>query len=285
MSEPIPQDYIYELAVSQDGSARFSAQSSGLYRFDGQRWHNALASLEVGSLAITAVTLSPTDGTVLAGASGVILRSMDGGESWEVVALPAPPPVITALATAPDYAHSGIVYAATLEDGVLVSQDRGAHWDASNFGLIGFGVHALWVEEGGILYAGTELGVFQSHNAGRSWREVAVFDTAVTALAPAEDRLLVGTEGMGLWQLRDGVREQIASEIVAGTVERIVSDGSNLLILCDNELLLSRDRGVSWRIIDSERAVTAIAAPEGLAPGAAVLIGDENGEIQTLHLL
>ena len=288
MGEQLAHEYIYELAVSQDGSARFSAQSSGLYRFDGQNWRSALASLDVDPVAVTAVTLSPdygSDRAVFAGASGVVLRSMDGGASWEVFRLPAPPPVIAALAIAPDYAHSGTLYAATLEDGVLVSQDHGARWDAWNFGLIGFGVHALSVEEGGKLYAGTDLGVFQSQNTGRSWREVAVFDTPVTALAPASDRLLVGTEGMGLWQLRAGVREQIASEVVTGTVERIISDGFNLLILCNNELLVSRDRGVTWRIIDTELAVTAAAAPEGLAPGAAVLIGGENGEIHTLHLV
>lgn len=282
MSEQITQEYIYELAMSPEGRTRFSAQSSGLYRFDGQDWRNALTSLNADPLAVTAVALSPdyaADHTVFAGASGVIMRSVDGGESWEVVTLSAPPPVITRIAAAPDYARSGTVYAATLEDGVFVSRDRSAHWDAWNFGLIGFGVNALLAEAGGGVYAGTELGVFQSCNAGRSWREVAVFDVPVTALAVAGERLLVGTDGMGLWRLRGGDREPVAPDVISGTVDRVISHGATLLILCDNDLLLSRDEGKTWDAAAPDLVITAVAAP-----GAGVLIGQENGEIRVINL-
>lgn len=282
MSEPITQEYVYDLTMSQDGGARFSAQSSGLYRFDGRDWRNALTSLNADPFAVTAVALSPdyaADHTVFAGASGVILRSVDGGESWEVFTLPAPPPVITRIAAAPDYARSGTVYAATLEDGVFVSRDRGAHWDAWNFGLIGFGVNALLAEECGSVYAGTELGVFRSRNAGRSWREVAVFDVPVTALAVAGERLFVGTDGMGLWRLRDGDREPVAPDVISGTVDRVISRGAALLILCDNDLLLSRDEGKTWEAAAPDLVITAVAAP-----GAGVLVGQENGVIQVINL-
>ena len=285
MSEQITHEYIYELALSQDGNTRFAAQSSGLYHFDGLDWHNALTSLDADSFAVTAVTLSPNydqDRTLFAGTMGVILRSLDGGESWQAFALPGPAPIITALAIAPDFADSGTIYAATLEDGIFVSTDRGASWNAWNFGLIGFSVNALAVEQGGVLVAGTELGVFQSTNTGRSWRAVAVFDTAVTAPASANGGLWVGTEDMGLWWLHDGNREHIAPEVVTGTVDRIIVDDSTLLVLCDNELLLARDHGVTWHNVANESAVSALAAPAGLAAGATVLVGNENGTIQTL---
>lgn len=287
MSEPITQDYLYDLAVSPDGSARFSAQASGLYRFDGSTWRNMLASLGTEPFAVTAVALSPdfpADHTVYAGATGIILRSTDGGAGWQVFLLPAPPPIISALAVSPDYAQSGIVYAATLEDGVFVSQDRGVNWDVWNFGLIGFGVNALAVQRNRSVVVGNELGVFQSRNAGRSWTEVALFDAPVTAIAPFGESLLVGVEELGLWQVQDGRPQRIAPDALAGSVERIITDGTNLLILCDQRLYLSRDAGTTWSPLAGELPVTAVASSGRLASDGLLLIGTDSGDIQTLRL-
>lgn len=283
MSEQTHRDYIHEIVVFQQ--TWFSAQSSGLYRFAGGRWHNALTSLGAEPFAVTTVMLPPGEEIVFAGATGVILRSRDGAASWEVMALPGPPPVITALVAAGDYARSGTLYAATLEDGVFVSPDRGARWDAWNFGLLGFSVSALLAGENGMVYAGNDLGIYLSRNSGRSWHEVALLDAPVTALAFADGGLWIGTEGLGLWRLRGDHREPVAPDVVTGTVERVIADSANLLILCDSELLLSRDSGQTWRIAATGPAVTAIAAPEGLVPGAAVVVGREGGQIQAVTLV
>ena len=60
MSEQIEQEYIYEIAISSVlPDIQFSAQSSGLYRFNGRTWESALSSLPSDPIMIAAVALSP----------------------------------------------------------------------------------------------------------------------------------------------------------------------------------------------------------------------------------
>jgi photosystem II stability/assembly factor-like uncharacterized protein len=85
------------------------------------------------------------------------------------------------------------VLAATLDDGVLVSNDLGKTWRGWNFGLLDWRVLTLAMGVDGTAYAGTETGLVRSGNGGRSWQELFVpEDGAITAMA--SDGLLVGTE-------------------------------------------------------------------------------------------
>jgi photosystem II stability/assembly factor-like uncharacterized protein len=190
--------YIYGLAVATDGTC-FLAKTSGLYRStDGaQTWHDALETLNLPEpVAVTAVDIAPNQQTVFASVAGAILRSEDKGLHWHMAALPLPAPIISALAVSPNFVNDNTVFAASLDDGVFVSQDCGKSWMDWNFGLIGFEVNALAVspdyEHNATLFAGTELGVFRSTNGGRSWEIVCLFPDPVNALA-------LSNQGNCLW--------------------------------------------------------------------------------------
>lgn len=142
-SNVLIEDPVYSMAASpafiQDGVC-FAARSSGLiYTEDGgKNWQNAYASLTMAeSLVTTAVCLSPNfsiEKHVFAGVPGGILRSLDGGKNWQKAIMPTPPPVISVLETSPNYVQDRIVFAGTMEDGMLLSIDGGEKWHPWNFG-------------------------------------------------------------------------------------------------------------------------------------------------------
>ena len=180
-------DYVYWLAGSDEFSQKgtgicFAARTSGLYRSEdgGLTWHPAYASLGINEPLPTMAVATPgdfeTEQSVFAGVIGGILRSRDGGISWESIQLPAPPPAIVAMIASPNYPQDGMLFAGTMEDGVLCSADRGRHWVAWNFGLFDlnvlcFGISPNFASDE-TLFAGTQTGLFRSTNGGRAWREV-----------------------------------------------------------------------------------------------------------------
>ena len=297
------QDIVYALAASpgfaQDGIC-FAARASGLYRSDdsGATWRFAYKSLNLSEPLITmAVAVSPdfsTDQTVFAGVPGGILSSGDGGQSWQIVEFPAPPPVVSSLAISPHYADDGLVLAGTLEDGVFLSANRGQHWGVWNFGL--FDPHILCIalspdfKRDRTVFVGTETGLFRSSNGGRSWQDMALpVEDAVLSLAIspgcAGDRMaLIGTEGQGLFSSQDegGAWQRLGESLAMEAINAIIvsaefSSKPDILVLLNDNLLISHDRGKSWvgaqQELDLTQGATSLVAPQGLAPNAPLLVG------------
>lgn len=299
---------IFNLAASPDFSKDrivFAAHSSGLSVSgdEGVTWGALYGSLQLSEpLPTSAVALSPTfatDQRVFAGVPGAVLRSHNGGQTWERAHLASPAPVVMTLAVSPDYGRDGVVFAGTAEDGVFCTRDRGARWGAWNFGLLDMNIVCLALSPAfasdQTLLAGTESGIFCSTNGGRAWRELEFSEdwapVQCLAVSPqyAEDgTLIAGTEACGLFVSRDrgetwapsGLdvidRSVLAVSCAAGTDGRL-----RFLALTDERLLLSEDSGAAWRPILSAVSVefTAFAVPAGLEPGAPVLIGTGDGRV------
>lgn len=304
-------DPIFALAASpayeEDGLC-FAAHGSGLLRSTdgGRTWHDAYAALDLQApLTTTCVAFSPDfarDRTLFAGAPGGILRSSDGGESWTVSALPSPPPFPTALTVSPHYRADGLVFTATMEDGVLRSWDRGNSWAAWNFGLLDLDLYALVASAtfalDETLYVGAESGVFCSTNGGRAWRETAFpMDAApVLSLALEPDQgaggsIWAGTEAHGLWRSADGgdTWEAVTALANVGAVNLLLIDPAlpgepRLLALVGSVAYLSPDGGRSWQRVDMEhgRVITSVAAAAGLGADRPLLLGAQAGEILVL---
>jgi len=310
LSETAQTDVVYALAASpafeRDGIC-FAARGSGLYRSTdgGATWQPAYASLGLDEAVPTpAVAVSPdfpSDHTVFAGVAGAILRSYDGGQTWYASALPTPPPVVSCLAVSPDYARDGVVFAGTMEDGVFRSSDRGDHWVRWNFGLLDLHVMALALSPAfaadETLYAGVESGIFRSTNGGRAWREVP-FPTELApvlslALSPAfkqDGLLLAGTEEHGLWCSRDAGRSwsRLGEGVIEGSVNAILLAADFprtplILAVTSAGVLLSDDGGGAWSEVavdlPADESVVAVAAPNGLRRGGALLLGLSSGGV------
>ena len=292
-------DFAYCLAASpnfnQDGLI-FAAKKSGLYRSNdkGQTWTNAYTSLQLNiPLPTTYVAVSSVDAVlyVFACVAGNLLRSIDGGETWQIITLGSPAPVITALAISTNFAKDGTLIAATMQDGIFCSIDYGQKMTGWDFGLYDPNINALalspdFADTKNVL-AGTQSSIFSSRNAGRSWRDLDFpIDAApVLCLAFSRGVIYAGTETEGLYCSQDN--GQGWEQIIPGIVEHILADlNGNIVIVLDGVLRFSQDGGITWQDqagLDWE--ITCLAAPHGLAADHPLLVGLSNGDIVTLPSL
>ena len=313
MPEISVTDPVYALAASEsfltDGVC-FAARPSGLYRSadGGRSWAQAYALSEMsGPLPTFATVLSsafPQDATVMAGVAGGILRSGDGGEHWQITRVPAPPPVVTALAVSPDFPNDGVALAGTMEDGVLCSSDRGWNWVTWNFGLLDLHILCLAMSSefarDETVFAGTEIGIFRSTNGGRAWREVdfpmdhaPVLSLALSPRFASDGVLYAGTEAHGLWRSADRGKtwERLGGRWIKAAVNQVLlsqdafsaAERPDVLVSANGRLRVTRDGGRTWAPWESgtapEGEITAVAAPAGIAPGAPLLIGMADGRV------
>ena len=261
-------DAPYGLAASPDvarDGVCYAACGAGLYRSQdaGASWERLPASSE---RLTTAVTVSPSfvqDHAVFAAVKGGVLRSSDGGDSWFTAAFAAPPPLFSSLMVSPDFERDGFLLAATLEDGVFSSTDRGVRWQPWNFGLFDLNVLCLalspaWAADE-TAFAGTETGLYRSTNGGRAWRhsgfptELApVLSLACLAGVDGDYRVFAGTEANGLLVSGDmgETWQPVNEDSLRGPVNQLqVVDsaaGPALYALTDRALVHSGDRGRTW---------------------------------------
>jgi len=286
----MPDDFVYCLAASPNFKKDrlvFAAKKSGLYRSTdkGKTWEDALASLNLSAplpITFAAVALAGEITYVFACAEGQILRSLDAGQTWQVAALDTPAPLVTALVASPNFAEDGILLAATVQDGIFRSPDRGVNWTGWNFGLYDPNINALAFVDSQIIFAGTQSGIFRSSNAGRSWRDTdfPVEWAPVSCLAVSRDgTIFAGTEADGLYVSCD--EGKTWEGLMEGTVEQIHPDASGkLLILKDRELRLSENGGHSWQAARPGFGPGSDISAFTILPGTkSLLVGLSNGEI------
>jgi photosystem II stability/assembly factor-like uncharacterized protein len=297
-------DAPYALAASpgfaQDGIC-FAACGSGLYQSQdgGASWDLLRASSET---VTTAVAVSPAfteDRSVFAALKGGILRSSDGGDNWFTAPFPAPPPLFSSLIISPDFERDGFILAATLEDGVFSSTDRGLRWQPWNFGLFDLTVLCLamspaWIADETV-YAGTETGLYHSTNGGRAWRHTGFPAelAPVLSLACFEEgrsgstHLLAGTESHGLLASCDDGEswKRLAADAISGAVNQLRarknSNGDwSVYALVEDGVLRSDDAGRSW----ANMYATPDTATVMLPLGDALLLGLQSEGLMRLSL-
>jgi photosystem II stability/assembly factor-like uncharacterized protein len=299
------EDITYALAASptfaQDGTC-FAGRTSGLYRSDdgGNTWQNAYGSMSLQAPLMTlSVALSPTferDTTVFAGVAGGILRSYDGGKSWLVTELASPPPIVASIVVSPNYADDSTLLAGTVQDGVFRSGDRGSRWTAWNFGLLDLNVYGIAISpsfaQDETLFVATESGVYRSTNGGRAWQETTfsvdyspVLSLALSPAYASDHTMFVGTESSGLFRTDDEGQhwEGVGGDALDGAINAIILSPDfparpEILVMLDDTLLISRDAGTSWSEWPAlkKSSITAVSAPQGLRPGAPLLVGLAN---------
>ena len=286
----MPDDFVYCLAASpnfkKDGLV-LAAKKSGLYRSTdkGRTWKDAFASLNLSAplpITFAAVVLAGEITYSFACAEGQILRSLDAGQTWQVAALDTPAPLVTSLVTSPNFAKDGTLLAATVQDGIFRSTDRGVTWTGWNFGLYDPNINALAFVDSQVIFAGTQSGIFRSSNAGRSWRDTdfPVEWAPVSCLAVSRDgTIFAGTEADGLYVSCDEAKTW--KQLIEGIVEQIHPDASGkLLILKDRELRLSENGGHSWQAVRPGFGPGSDISAFTILPGTkSLLVGLSNGEI------
>jgi len=208
---------------SRDRGMSWEAISPDLTRNDKSKQEpsGGAITLDITSVeyydTIFAVAESPKQKDLLwAGTDdGLIQLSRDGGKSWTNVTPKALPEwsMISLIEASPF--EAGAAYAAVdrhkLDDfrpHILKTNDYGKTWTAITSGIPdGYFVHAVREDpkRKGLLYAGTERGVFVSFDDGSHWQplQLNLPSTPVTDLAVHDDDLAIATNGRSFWVLDD----------------------------------------------------------------------------------
>jgi hypothetical protein len=202
-------------AIARDNAqTAVAATEVGIYRAELRTSHENWSRLVDLPGTPTALALSPAfeqDSTLLIGTTVGPMVSTNGGKDFQTSSLPRSSTHVVNLELSPNFLQDGIAFAGTLEDGVLVSRDRGKSWAAWNFGLFELEVIALALSPNfardETLLISTANGLYYSYNGGRAWRELEFPSNAQPVLSltfsPTDSdcaRLFAGTEASGLYR-------------------------------------------------------------------------------------
>jgi photosystem II stability/assembly factor-like uncharacterized protein len=260
---------VAQLAVANNG-ALFAAVGTIIERSPngGQSW-TYLAKLPPG-FEVTALAVSPNfspDGIVLVGgnySNGQILRSADGGQTWQVVfdgaALEGASDV-GAIAISPDFGRDQTAYAWLQYAGLLRSTDAGQTWTLVPSDNSGAFAQMLAVGPDGRLYLGALYGGLNvSDDSGQSWQDLTANlpgeRTWSSALAfGPNNSLFLGTD-VGIYRSLDGgqswtrASEGLPLDPDQGkpqAVRALAAFGQRLYAaLTKGGVFVSEDQGQSW---------------------------------------
>ncbi len=180
---------------------------------------------------------------------GRIHVTRDGGMNWTEITPPGMPELGTVDEIELSTHRAGRAYAAVqryrLDDFrpyVFRTDDFGATWALATDGIPGdYPVRTVREDpvREGLLFAGTEFGVFVSFDAGDAWQSLQrnLPVTPVTGMRVAHDDLILSTQGRSFWVLDDiSPLREIEAAVAAGThlfaprdVRRLTNVGANFL--------------------------------------------------------
>lgn len=216
--------------------------------------------------------------TLYAGFSSAgIARSDDGGTTWQRASsgLGAAPVPITAGA-------DGTLYAPA--DGVFRSTDHGRSWTLPTTGLRGF-VFALAPHpvRGDTLYAGTEHGVFVSHDRAATWQPTglvfdpppynASFHVRALAVDPSHPARLYAGTWEGLYVSADGgdtwqrIEQRLLRHVQVSQIAVAADGTAYVAVFGARSLFVSTDGGASWRLRDRRGGEFTALAVDPRRPG------------------
>jgi photosystem II stability/assembly factor-like uncharacterized protein len=298
---------VFTLAAGQNGI--WAGGTGGVAWYPGHPQGNTPTKdgwqPRISTLTLSLVTaLTYREGLLLAGGLEGIAYSLDAGMHWQVVALEDRAASITAFALSPHFSKDHTAVAATMENGILRSDDGGRTWVNASFGLESFEVTALAWFSGSVLLAATSDGIYRSSNGGRAWRRIYEgeelgIDTIVSLsdgelLASLEQAgLLRSTDGGAHWfldenSLRDVHIFSLFVEEVAGkdavTPGRDKSGpygGGKALFVgtLERGLLRSMDGGTSWETVYNGTVLSLVSGDGRLYAGtdSGVSCSDDGG--------
>ena len=221
--------FITRLANSDDTpDVVYAIGASGVYKSTnfGSSWTLKVIDDETwgGNASASDVEVSLADANIVWAGAGMyggllnIFVSQDAGETYQAVNLPSfdPQSYSTGIYTHPTEPNTAYVLFSVADQAkILKTEDLGQTWvDISGFGASspsssnGFPdvfTHSLLVMpfNTDIIWAGTEIGIFESLDGGQSWSIRSDFPAAsVWSMKAVDDEIVIGTHGRGIWSAK-----------------------------------------------------------------------------------
>jgi photosystem II stability/assembly factor-like uncharacterized protein len=225
---------------------------------------------------LTAVAFADDRVGIAVGHDAVILRTTDGGDSWEVV-----------YSAPEDEAPLFDVWFADADNGVAIGAygshlrtiDGGLTWEFEPIGDTDWHLHQIARADDGGLFMAAEAGmVYRSDDGGASWIELpSPYEGSYFGVLPLDGDtvLLFGLRGH-LYRSEDAGETWV--ELDTGTVAMLtdgvrLSDGTIVIVGLGGTVLVSTDGGQSFSYSQQEgrRGISAVAET---ADGRLVLVGE-----------
>ena len=205
----------------------------------GENWDEIYTEAADGTVVVSLVMDKSNPMVLFLGTSkGVILKTVDGGETWRSI-YTANGPVTKILFGGGTDNH---IYFLAGEDSVLVADN-----DGSNFKVIGSDmkngdkkmgkVYSLAVSQNdsGVLYIGTDNGIFRSSDAGNSLEEVVVLATSKgfpirsIAINPKNSQEMMYSAAQAIYKSVDGGKNWSTFQLNTGKlISEIVFDSNDV---------------------------------------------------------
>jgi photosystem II stability/assembly factor-like uncharacterized protein len=161
-----------------------------------------------------------------------LFRSASLDASWQPVLSRT---AITAVAVID---HGDLVLAASVEEGLLRSEDGGINWEDANPGLPGDDLLAIrqspQFQHDQLIFVATASGLFRSRNGGRAWRRVGLDADDIQCFDVVDHELLIGTGGHGLWRSPDVGKTWHASHLGQAILGFGTSEAGSLFVLAES---------------------------------------------------
>jgi photosystem II stability/assembly factor-like uncharacterized protein len=246
------------LTLAGNDQILWAGGAGGIARYQ-QSWALQNAGLTLPSVS----SLCFAGDWLFAGGIEGITRSADGGETWQPIQVQGQIQPVTTIVASPRFDREPVLLSATLGSGILRTEDAGAHWKPSNFGLQNAEVNALAWHEDGVVLAATSNGIYRSTNEGRAWRAtrgtdglsfsgVAFLKTG-RVVASIEDGGLLSSEDAGTnWEPLEAQLPEDAQ------ILSLQPAGENALFLgtAEHGTLGSTDGGKTWAMALEQGAIT-----------------------------
>jgi photosystem II stability/assembly factor-like uncharacterized protein len=235
-SDGLPDQPVYTLALvpSREGKI-FAATLGGVWGTEdgGLSWRQLTGGIEdIGKITSLLVDPSRPD-TVIAGSWRRAYRSDDGGKTWtgifEGMVLDSEVFSLTPVAARP-----GEIWATTC-GWVYHTLDRGDHWERFKDGFAERRTPSFAALPDGRYLAGTVAGLHLSTDGGKNWKPIgdpALSIQAISAVPERPQRILLATEGSGVWRSEDGGASFRPSSVgMSNTrVSALALSGADLLV-------------------------------------------------------
>ena len=210
---------------------------------------------------ITGIPLYASGHPSTGGNTGLI-KSTDGGQSWESVAKVLEPPVdFHAMAVSKSDPNT-IIGFDSAGRGLFKTIDAGKTWETLQYPEY---VSALAISpnDSQIIFAGTGKGIFQSNDGAKTWTQLDEYKGInILALAFDENGVLYASNQFGLSRTADLGKTWEKIDEPDLTITSITVDAQNKIIYVSGysrdgyqEVYRTKDDGSNWEIIGTNKAL------------------------------